>query len=50
MSNDNLVLEHLRHIRAVVDETRLDAKELRTQVDSLLRTLLAIGSGGPRNK
>jgi hypothetical protein len=26
--NDNLVLEHLRHIRKVVDETRDDVKRL----------------------
>jgi hypothetical protein len=37
MSNpvDNLVLEHLCHIRAAVDDTRADVKELRTRVASL---------------
>ncbi len=37
MSNpaDNLVLEHLRHIRMVVDETRLDVRELKTRVGFL---------------
>lgn len=29
---DNLVPEHLRHIRAAVDDTRADVKELRTRV------------------
>jgi predicted nuclease with TOPRIM domain len=31
-TGDNLVLEHLRHIRMVVDDTRSDVKELRTRV------------------
>jgi chromosome segregation ATPase len=32
---DNVVLEHLRHIRAVVDETRQDIRELKTRVGIL---------------
>jgi predicted nucleic acid-binding Zn-ribbon protein len=34
-TGNNIVLEHLRHIRAVVDETRLDIKELKTRVGFL---------------
>jgi predicted nuclease with TOPRIM domain len=34
-ANNNLVLEHLRHIRGAVDEIRLDVKELKTRVGFL---------------
>lgn len=32
---DNLVLEHLRHIRAVVDATRDDVRELKHRVSAV---------------
>jgi len=32
---DNTVLEHLRHIRTAVEESRHDVRELRTQVGYL---------------
>ncbi|MCU0889282.1 MAG: hypothetical protein MUC64_14960 [Rubritepida sp.] len=32
---DNLVLEHLRHIRAVVDATREDVRELKHRVNAV---------------
>ncbi len=34
-SGDNLVLEHLRHIRAAVDDLRLDMKEVKTRLGIL---------------
>lgn len=33
--SDNLVLEHLRHIRAVVDATREDVRELKHRVSAV---------------
>ena len=30
--SDNLVLEHLRHIRAAVDDVRSELRELKTRV------------------
>lgn len=33
--SDNLVLEHLRHIRAVVDATRDDVRELKHRVSAV---------------
>jgi hypothetical protein len=33
--SDNLVLEHLRHIRAVVDATREDVRELKQRVSAV---------------
>ena len=32
---DNIVLEHLRHIRTAVDETRHDIREIKTRVGIL---------------
>jgi hypothetical protein len=37
--SNNLVLEHLRHIRAVVDETRTDVKQLSLRVGLVERHL-----------
>lgn len=34
-ANNNLVLEHLRHIRGAVDEIRLDTRELKSRVGIL---------------
>jgi hypothetical protein len=34
---DNIVLEHLRHIRGVVDGTRDDVRELKHRVGSVER-------------
>jgi len=34
-ATDNIVLEHLRHIRMAVDDTRQEVKELRTRVGFL---------------
>ena len=34
---DNIVLEHLRHIRGVVDGTRDDSRELKNRVGSVER-------------
>jgi predicted nucleic acid-binding Zn-ribbon protein len=33
--SDNLVLEHLRHIRAVVDATREDVRDLKQRVSAV---------------
>jgi hypothetical protein len=33
--NENLILEHLRHIRRSGDETRLDVMDLKTRVTAL---------------
>ena len=32
---ENLVLEHLRHVRGAVDEIRLDVREMKTRVGIL---------------
>ena len=32
---DNIVLEHLRHIRVVLDNVQLDVRELKTRVTLL---------------
>jgi hypothetical protein len=32
---DNLVLDHLRHIRRAVDETRLDILDLKTRMTTV---------------
>jgi len=46
---ENLILEHLRHIRRTVDETRLDLMDLKTPVTAVevgqVITLLAGQSG-----
>ena len=42
---DNLVLEHLRHIRAVVDATRIDMHDLKHRV-----TAVEIGLAGIRRE
>ena len=48
---ENLILEHLRHIRRAVDETRLDLMDLKTRVTAVevslgqVVTLLAAQSG-----
>ena len=48
---ENLILEHLRHIRRAADETRLDLMDLKTRVTALevsfgqVITLLAGQSG-----
>ena len=34
-ANNNLVLEHLRHIRGAVDEIRLDTRELKSRIGIL---------------
>src|SRR5258705_13854834 len=34
---DNIVLEHLRHIRRIVDETREDVREIKIRVGTLER-------------
>ena len=34
-ANNNLVLEHLRHIRGAVDEIRLDTREIKSRVGIL---------------
>ena len=34
-SADNIVLEHLRHIRMAVDETRHDIREIKARVGTL---------------
>ena len=39
---DNLVLEHLRHIRRAVDETREDVREIKTRVGSVERELAQV--------
>jgi hypothetical protein len=36
---DNLVLEHLRHVRAAVDETRADVKQLILRMGGVERHL-----------
>ncbi|MBS0274648.1 MAG: hypothetical protein JSR55_09650 [Proteobacteria bacterium] len=43
-ADNNLVLEHLRHIRAVVDETRLDLKEVKTRVGLLEQQYASISN------
>ena len=48
---ENLIVEHLRHIRRAVDETRLDLMDLKTRVTAVevslgqVVTLLAAQSG-----
>jgi hypothetical protein len=48
---ENLIIEHLRHIRPSVDETRLDVMDLKTRVTAVqvslgqVITLLAGQSG-----
>jgi hypothetical protein len=48
---ENLIIEHLRHIRRAVDETRLDLMDLKTRVTAVevslgqVVTLLAAQSG-----
>jgi hypothetical protein len=48
---ENLIVEHLRHIRRTVDETRLDLMDLKTRVTAVeislgqVVTLLAGQSG-----
>jgi hypothetical protein len=39
---DNIVLEHLPHIRRVVDETREDVRELKGRVGTLEREVAQI--------
>ena len=36
---DNLVLEHLRHIRRVVDKTETDVTELKSRITSFEGTM-----------
>ena len=36
---ENLIIEHLRHIRKAVDETRLDVIDLKARVSGILGTL-----------
>jgi chromosome segregation ATPase len=49
-TGENLVLEHLRHIRAVVDETRLDIKELKTRVGTLEQQYAGLSNRANRIK
>lgn len=39
---DNLVLEHLRYIRAAVDELRIDAREVKGRLTALEQGLAAV--------
>lgn len=43
-AENNLVLEHLRHIRAVVEETRLDVIELKTRAGILEQQYASLSS------
>ena len=39
-NNDNLVLEHLRHIRATVDRTQEDVRDIKFRVGQLESNVL----------
>lgn len=39
---NNIVLEHLRHIRRMADETREDVREIKVRVGSLEREVAQI--------
>jgi hypothetical protein len=39
---DNIVLEHLRHIHRIVDETREDEREIKSRVGTLERDVAQI--------
>lgn len=43
-AGDNIVLEHLRHIRTAVDEMRLDVKEVKTRVGLLEQQYASISN------
>ena len=39
---DNLVLEHLRHIRAKVDQTADDVRDLKGRISSLEESMVSV--------
>jgi outer membrane murein-binding lipoprotein Lpp len=42
MTTENLVLEHLRHIRAKVDKTADDVSDLKTRMSRLESAMLSV--------
>ena len=42
MTNENIVLEHLRHIRAKVDQTADDVRDLKSRMSSLEESMVSV--------
>ena len=42
MANENIVIEHLRHIRSKVDQTADDVRDLKSRMSSLEESMVSV--------